>query len=77
MCVCVGVTVEALCSPASSQPMETVILCLKSLLTLFDIQFPRRQLALDSNMAVELLAILHRYCGHSREVVETLKGIVK
>ena len=51
---------EAMCSPTSVQPLETVIMCLKAVYTLLDDSWPRSRLGADKPLATELLNVLHR-----------------
>ena len=51
---------EAMCSPTSVQPLETVVQCLKALRTLLDDAWPRRQLGNNKSLCIELLNVLHR-----------------
>ncbi len=60
MCSLSGVCVEALCSPTSIQPIDTVVLCLKAIYTLLDDPWPRSRIGTDQSLAIELLNVLHR-----------------
>jgi len=61
MCVLLsGICVEAMCSPTSVQPLQTIMLCLKSIYTLLDDPWPRSRLGVDSALSIELLNVLHR-----------------
>lgn len=51
---------EALCSPTSVQPLDTVNLCLRAIYTLLDDPWPRAKLGHDQSLAIELLNVLHR-----------------
>ncbi|KAK2175422.1 hypothetical protein NP493_734g02011 [Ridgeia piscesae] len=55
-----GICVEAMCSPTSVQPLQTIMLCLKSIYTLLDDPWPRSRLGVDSALSIELLNVLHR-----------------
>lgn len=55
-----GICVEAMCSPTSIQPLETVLLCLKSVYVLLDDSWPRSRIGTDQSLAIELLNVLHR-----------------
>ena len=55
-----GICVEALCSPTSIQPLDTVQMCLKAVYTLLDDPWPRSCIGTDQSLAVELLNVLHR-----------------
>ena len=56
-----GICVEAMCSPTSIQPLDTVVLCLKSIYVLLDDAWPRSRIGTDQSLAIELLNVLHRY----------------
>lgn len=51
---------EAMCSPTSVQPLETVLQCLRALKTLLDDAWPREQLGSNQALCIELLNVLHR-----------------
>jgi hypothetical protein len=51
---------EALCSPRSSEPIESVLTCLQALYTLLDSAYPREVLMSDRSLAIELCNVLHR-----------------
>lgn len=55
-----GICIEAMCSPTSVQPLETVLQCLRALSTLLGDPWPREQLGKNSSLCVELLNVLHR-----------------
>ncbi len=55
-----GICVEALCSPTSTQNIETVNLCLKSIYTLLDDPWPRSRIGQDNSLGIELLNVMHR-----------------
>ena len=59
-CLFAGICVEALCSPTSTQNIETVNLCLKSVYTLLDDPWPRNRIGLDHSLGIELLNVMHR-----------------
>ena len=73
---------EALCSPTSVQPLETVTLCLRSVYTLTNDPWPRRQLGSNPALCIELVNILHRLLltRESKEcfslILEILKQVV-
>lgn len=54
---------EALCSPRSCEPTETVVICLRALYTLLDTPRPRAMLVNDDSLPIELCNVLHRYGG--------------
>jgi len=51
---------EALCSPRSSEPVESVLTCLQALYTLLDSAWPRETLMGDKSLGIELCNVLHR-----------------
>lgn len=51
---------EALCSPRTPEPIESVITCLKALCTLLDAKFACDALTTDKSLAIELCNVLHR-----------------
>ncbi|XP_067013409.1 HEAT repeat-containing protein 5B [Anabrus simplex] len=55
-----GICMEALCSPRSSEPLESVLTCLQALYTLLDSPWPRQVLMADRSLAIELCNVLHR-----------------
>lgn len=55
-----GICMEALCSPRMSEPLESVITCLRALYTLLDSTEPRQMLMVDKSLAIELCNVLHR-----------------
>nr|XP_006814260.1 PREDICTED: HEAT repeat-containing protein 5B-like [Saccoglossus kowalevskii] len=55
-----SICVEALCNPRSSEPIETVSMCLKALHAMLDTPWPRTKLGKDQALAIELLNVLHR-----------------
>ncbi|CAH1791410.1 unnamed protein product [Owenia fusiformis] len=65
-----GISIEALCSPTSTQPIEVVTLCLKALSVLLGKQWPRKKLGADQSLGIELLNVLHRLLL-TRENVKT------
>lgn len=73
---------EALCSPTSVQPLETVIQCLRALFTLLDDPWPRQQLGSNHALCIELINILHRLLltRESKEcpllIMELLKQVI-
>ncbi|XP_071963983.1 HEAT repeat-containing protein 5B-like isoform X2 [Antedon mediterranea] len=55
-----GICVESISSPRSSQPVENVTYCVKALYTILDSTWPRSRLMSDRTLAVELLNVMHR-----------------
>eukprot|EP00058_Branchiostoma_floridae_P024642 XP_002610132.1 hypothetical protein BRAFLDRAFT_121581 [Branchiostoma floridae] len=55
-----GISIEALCSPHASQPLETVSTCLHAMHKLLDAPWPRSQLVTDRAISIEVLNVLHR-----------------
>jgi hypothetical protein len=51
---------EALCSPRMTEPLDSVLTCLKALYTLLDSTFPRHMLMADRSLSIELCNVLHR-----------------
>ncbi|RZF35276.1 hypothetical protein LSTR_LSTR014265 [Laodelphax striatellus] len=78
-----GICMEALCSPRMSEPLESVIICLRALYTLLDTPEPRAMLLVDKSLAIELCNVLHRLLltRDSPEahllVMEVLKQVMK
>ncbi|XP_013379521.1 HEAT repeat-containing protein 5B-like isoform X2 [Lingula anatina] len=56
----IGICMEAMCSPASVQPLENVEMCLKSMYALLDKPWPRSRLGKDSALSIEVLNVMHR-----------------
>ncbi|XP_074651872.1 HEAT repeat-containing protein 5B-like [Tubulanus polymorphus] len=78
-----GICVEALCNPTSTQPVETVSMCLHALYSLLSTTWPRAKLMMDNSLAIELLNVMHRLLL-TRElssthplVVNVVKQVVK
>lgn len=55
-----GICMEALCNPKSTDPMETVIVCLTSLKTLLSHELPSKLIVSDHKLSIELCTVLHR-----------------
>lgn len=55
-----GICLEALCSPRSMEPLDTVVTCLHSLHTLLDSTWSRSVLGQDTQLCIELCNVLHR-----------------
>ncbi|XP_063239681.1 LOW QUALITY PROTEIN: HEAT repeat-containing protein 5B [Bacillus rossius redtenbacheri] len=55
-----GISMEALCSPRSTEPLESVVTCLQALYTLLDSEWPRSLLTSDTSLGIELCNVLHR-----------------
>ncbi|GFG34432.1 hypothetical protein Cfor_07683, partial [Coptotermes formosanus] len=78
-----GICMEALCSPRSSEPVESVLTCLQALYTLLDSAWPRETLMGDKSLGIELCNVLHRLIltrdNHSVQliVMEVLKQVIK
>lgn len=60
MSILTGICMEALCSPRSSEPIESVLTCLQALYTLLDSAWPREILMGDRSLGIELCNVLHR-----------------
>lgn len=78
-----GIGMEAICSTRSTEKLEAVLSCLKSMYTLFDGDWAREQLFKDRSLAVELCNVLHRMIltRDSLEVqllcIEILKRVIQ
>lgn len=74
---------EALCSPRSTEPLESVITCLQALYTLLDSSWSRELLMVDKSLGIELCNVLHRllltrdYHDAQLLCMEVLKQIIK
>ncbi|XP_060537015.1 HEAT repeat-containing protein 5B isoform X2 [Cylas formicarius] len=55
-----GICMEALCSPRTVEPLESVVTCLQSLYTLLNAPNCREFLMSDSSLGIELCNVLHR-----------------
>ncbi|XP_050519241.1 HEAT repeat-containing protein 5B isoform X2 [Diabrotica virgifera virgifera] len=55
-----GICMEALCSPRSIEPLESIKTCLHALYTLLDKEYTRKLLVSDSFLGIELCNVLHR-----------------
>lgn len=51
---------EALCSTKSSEPLESIITCLKALYTLLESNVSKEFIIADKSLAIELCNVLHR-----------------
>lgn len=56
----VGICMEALCSPHSTESLESIIICQQALYTLLDSVSARQLLTSDKSIAIELCNVLHR-----------------
>nr|CAD7424523.1 unnamed protein product [Timema monikensis] len=78
-----GICMEALCSPRSSEPLESVLTCLQALYTLLDSDWPRTVLMSDTSLGIELCNVLHRLLltrdspAAQLLVMEVLKQVMK
>lgn len=78
-----GIAMEAVCSTRSSEKLEAILSCLRSMFTLFDSGWAREQLFADRSLAIELCNVLHRMIltRDSLEVqllcVELLKCVIQ
>ncbi|KAJ8983314.1 hypothetical protein NQ317_010852 [Molorchus minor] len=78
-----GICMEALCSPHSVEPLESIITCLQALYTLLDTEYSRHLLISNRLMAIELCNVLHRLIltrdNHVCQLLclEVLKQIIK
>lgn len=55
-----GICMEALCSPRSTEPLDSITTCLEALCTLLDTCKTRDLLMVDKSLAIELCNVLHR-----------------
>ncbi|XP_065165699.1 HEAT repeat-containing protein 5B isoform X3 [Atheta coriaria] len=55
-----GICMEALCSPRSTEPLTSIVTCLRALRTLLDSKWARASLMVDRTLAIELCNVLHR-----------------
>lgn len=55
-----GICMEALCSPRSTEPLESIITCLKALYTLLDSNVAKEFIMVDKTLGIELCNVLHR-----------------
>lgn len=55
-----GICMEALCSTRSSEPLESIITCLKALFTLLESNVSKEFIMADKSLAIELCNVLHR-----------------
>ncbi|XP_023717362.1 HEAT repeat-containing protein 5B isoform X2 [Cryptotermes secundus] len=78
-----GICMEALCTPRSSEPVESVLTCLQALYTLLDSTWPREILMDDRSLGIELCNVLHRLIltrdspSVQLMVMEVLKQVMK
>nr|XP_022914802.1 HEAT repeat-containing protein 5B isoform X2 [Onthophagus taurus] len=55
-----GICMEALCSPRSTEPLESIVTCLRALYTLLDSTWARELLTINKSLGIELCNVLHR-----------------
>ncbi|CAG9828838.1 unnamed protein product [Diabrotica balteata] len=78
-----GICMEALCSPRSIEPLESVKTCLHALYTLLDTEYTRKLLVSDSFLGIELCNVLHRLIltrdNHTCQLLclEVLQQVIK
>ncbi|XP_044256431.1 HEAT repeat-containing protein 5B isoform X4 [Tribolium madens] len=78
-----GICMEALCSPRSIEPLESIITCLKALYTLLDSTYARELILVDNSLGIELCNVLHRLIltrdNHTCQLLcmEVLKQVIK
>lgn len=78
-----GISMEAICNTRSGEKLDAVLLCLKSIYTLFHGAWARKQLFKDRTLAIELCNVLHRMIliRDSLEVqllcIEILKRVIQ
>lgn len=57
----IGICMEALCSPRSSESPQNIETCLNALHTLLDSAWARKVFVTDRSLPIELCNVLHRY----------------
>ncbi|CAH1153655.1 unnamed protein product [Phaedon cochleariae] len=78
-----GICMEALCSPRSTEPLESTVTCLQALYTLLETKYARKLLMSDRSLGIEMCNVLHRLIltrdSHNCQLLclEALKQIVK
>ncbi|KAL3290046.1 hypothetical protein HHI36_023417 [Cryptolaemus montrouzieri] len=78
-----GICMEALCSPRSVEPIESIITCLQALYTLLDSNLSKEYILVDKSLCIELCNVLHRLIltrdNHTCQLLcmEVLKQVVK
>ncbi|KAK9890049.1 hypothetical protein WA026_008857 [Henosepilachna vigintioctopunctata] len=78
-----GICMEALCSPRSVEPIESINTCLQALYTLLDSDLVKEYIMFDRSLCVELCNVLHRLIltrdNHTCQLLcmEVLKEVVK
>ncbi|XP_075228223.1 HEAT repeat-containing protein 5B isoform X2 [Lycorma delicatula] len=78
-----GICLEALCNPRTSEPLDSVLTCLRALYTLLDDSEPRQMLLVDKSLGIELCNVLHRLLLTKEEpeaqllVMEVLKQVMR
>ncbi|XP_044766090.1 HEAT repeat-containing protein 5B isoform X1 [Coccinella septempunctata] len=78
-----GICMEALCSPRSVEPIESIITCLQALHTLLDSTLTKELLMVDKTLCIELCNVLHRLIltrdNHTCQLLcmKVLKQVVK
>lgn len=79
----IGICMEALCSPSSIQPEQTVEYCLRTMFTLLDDPWPRSRIGAKPKLSIEILNVMHRLLL-TREsescfvlVIQVVKQVVK
>lgn len=55
-----GICIEALCTPRSNRPLESIITCLHALYTLLNTKYVRELLSENPLLGIELCNVLHR-----------------
>lgn len=78
-----GICMEALCSPRSIEPLESIVTCLHALHTLLDSSWARELLMINKSLGVELCNVLHRLIltrdNHNAQLLcmDVLKQVIK
>jgi hypothetical protein len=78
-----GICMEALCSPRSIEPLESIVTCLRALYTLLDSTYARELILVDNSLGIELCNVLHRLIltrdNHTCQLLcmEVLKQVIK
>ncbi|XP_017777275.1 PREDICTED: HEAT repeat-containing protein 5B isoform X3 [Nicrophorus vespilloides] len=78
-----GICMEALCSPRSTEPLESILTCLQALYTLMDSLWAREAIMVDRSLSIELCNVLHRLLltrdNHNAQLLcmEVLKQVIR
>lgn len=78
-----GISMEALCNPRSSEPIESTVTCLKALYTLLDSNLAKEIIMSNKLLSIELCNVLHRLIltrdNHKCQLLcmEVVKQVIK